>query len=121
MSNDQTHIRDSFAISHASTQPVVEIDFARYFECTKNFDMSEEEQRQLILALHKIMLAFVDLGFELNPIQHAGEGDHIVCGQSESEVDLSTQPLGDVVKSLVSRDENLNTAFRESSEGESVS
>lgn len=121
MSEHDMHIKDSFAISRASTKPVVEIDFARYFECTRDFDMSEEEQRQLILALHKIMLAFVDLGFELNPIQHAGEGDHIACGQSESEVDLSTQPLGDVVRLLASKDENLNTAFRESSEGESVS
>lgn len=121
MSREDIQLRDSFSVKQASAKPVVEIDFARYFECTKNFDMSEEEQRQLILALHKIMLAFVDLGFELNPIQHAGEGDHIACGQADHDGDLSAQPLGDVVKLLVSNNENLNTVFRESSEGESVS
>ena len=112
------HIKDSFTISNAASasarKPVVEIDFEKYFEFTKHFDMTEDQQRQLLQALHTIMLAFVDMGFELNPLQHATPSE-IACGQPKGDADQSTQSLGDVVKLIVSKDDELSTAFRKSS------
>ncbi len=116
---DKTHIADNFGKGQASSEvankPTVEIDFEKYFECTKHFDMSESEQRELIEALYKIMFAFVDIGFDLNPVQHVSS-EHIACGQTEQEINQADQSLGNVIKSIVSKDESLNQTFARSSE-----
>ena len=111
------HIKDSFTVSNAASasarKPVVEIDFEKYFEFTKHFDMSDEQQRELLQALHTIMLAFVDMGFDLNPVQHAMPSE-IACGQGGGDTDQSTQSLGDVVKLIVSNDDELSAEFHKS-------
>jgi hypothetical protein len=44
-------------------------DAARYQEYVKDFDLSEEQQRELLQTLWWIMVAFVDLGFGVDSVQ----------------------------------------------------
>jgi len=115
---DPPHIKDCFAVADTASasagNAVVEIDFEKYFEFTKDFDMTEDQQRALLQALHAIMLAFVDMGFDLSPVQDA-RAPEIACGQSKSGSDESAQTLGDVINSIVSDDKKLTAAFRKNS------
>ena len=43
-------------------------DFKKYQEHVKDFDLSEEEQTELLKTLWSIMTAFVDLGFGVDSI-----------------------------------------------------
>jgi len=85
-------IHDSAAAAPASPKhPVLEIDFLKYLELTKDFDMTEDQQRELIEALWDIMMAFVDMGFGIDAVTQA-------CGQ---DVEMSSiLPLleGDMVE-----------------------
>ena len=55
-------------------------------------DLSPAEQRELIETLWSIVLAFVDLGFDLSPVQQ-------ICGEAED-------PLADDPPDIVSLIEN---------------
>lgn len=52
------------------------LDWLPHFE---NEDIPEEQKRELIETLWHVVVAFVDLGFELNPHQQAGQQS---CGQN---------------------------------------
>lgn len=52
----------------------LEIDWKRYEAYLAEADLSEAEKRQFLEALWSIVVAFVDLGFEVHPVQ-------IACGQ----------------------------------------
>lgn len=48
---------------------VPECDVAKYHEHVKDFDLTEEEQGELLKSLWSIMAAFVDLGFGVDSVQ----------------------------------------------------
>ncbi|MEO1046406.1 MAG: hypothetical protein AAFX04_13265 [Pseudomonadota bacterium] len=97
-------------------RPIVEIDFAKYLEFTKDFDATEEEQRELIATLHKIMLTFVDMGFDLCPVQHVDVTQHS-CESFEEDNQDAAQSLQEVIRSLVASETSLTTAFDTQSKG----
>lgn len=110
-------IQDSSAAGDASSnRSVLEIDFAKYLECTKNFDATEEQQRELIISLYQIMLAFVDMGFDLNPVQHVSEAN-FACGQNGENSNSTPETLQFAIQSLLSNDDELKSAFADNSEG----
>lgn len=49
--------------------PPLKLDVARYEELLSDFDMSEEERAALLEAMWNIIVSFVDLGFDLHPLQ----------------------------------------------------
>jgi hypothetical protein len=49
--------------------PPLKLDVARYEELLADFDMSEEERVALLEAMWNIVVSFVDLGFDLHPMQ----------------------------------------------------
>lgn len=51
-------------------------DWLRYFEDT---DIPDAQKREMVETLWQIVVAFVDLGFELNPHQKVGQQS---CGQN---------------------------------------
>ncbi len=69
-------------------RPKLEIDWDAYGEMMEDSDMSEEDKRVLIETLWNIVVAFVDLGFDLHP----EEND---CGEPRS---LSPFPIKDIVE-----------------------
>jgi len=55
----------------ASGYQVLTFDAQTYCEYLSGFDLSEAEQAQVLEALWAIMVAFVDLGFRIHPVQQA--------------------------------------------------
>lgn len=49
--------------------PPLKLDAARYEAMLADFDMSEEERVALVEAMWNIVVCFVDLGFDLHPLQ----------------------------------------------------
>jgi hypothetical protein len=49
--------------------PPLKLDVARYEELLADFDMSEEERAALLEAMWNVVVSFVDLGFDLHPLQ----------------------------------------------------
>ena len=61
-----------------NTTPVraLHLDLARYQAMLDAPDLDEEQKRQFIEALWQVIVAFVDLGYQVHPVQQA-------CGQVE--------------------------------------
>jgi len=56
----------------AQDQPAIkppQCDLEKYHEHVKDFDLSEEEQSELLKTIWHIMAAFVDMGFGVDSIQ----------------------------------------------------
>jgi len=69
-------------------RPSLSIDWELYASMLQESDMPLEQQRELIQTLWAIVVAFVDMGFDLDPVQQ-------ICGESDD-------PLSDVPPDLVS-------------------
>jgi hypothetical protein len=52
--------------------PVLDVDKYRPF--IAEFDLTEEQERELLETLWKLMMSFVDMGFGLDPIHHILQG-----------------------------------------------
>ncbi len=74
-----TDLRGRFG---ASTKPVVHVDFARYQEFLDNTEMTEAQREEFLKALWSIIVAFIDLGFGIHPLQE-------VCGKHHQTDALS--------------------------------
>lgn len=61
--------------------------------------LSQEQKEQIITSIWQIMMAFVDLGFEVHPVQEA-------CGQVGSSLDLEGKTDSNESKPL-----DLSTTF----------
>lgn len=57
-------------------RPSLSVDWEVYAAMLEDSDMPLDQQRELIETLWSIVVMFVDLGFDLNPVQQ-------VCGQSD--------------------------------------
>ena len=57
----------------------VEFDYARYAHHLDGEDMSEDEKRECLGALWDILSEFVQLGFDVHPVQQAGAA--CTCGK----------------------------------------
>lgn len=70
-------------LSSPIPRPTLSLDWEVYAAMLENSDMPLDQQRELIETLWSIVVMFVDLGFDLNPVQQ-------ICGQSEDA--LSDDP-----------------------------
>ena len=98
----EKHMRNSEEISAMSgkltaSRPVVEIDFAKYEAYLDDPALSEKQKRELIEALWAIMLAFVDLGFGVHPVQEVSVQQ--ACGQMPKNKPESGQASQNQVQS----------------------
>ncbi len=57
------------AVADERLHPPLTLDFARYEALLADFDMSEEERAALLEAMWNVVVSFVDLGFDLHPLQ----------------------------------------------------
>jgi len=78
--------------------PLLTIDYALYEKVLEDSNASDEEKREFIETLWNVIVNFIDLGFEIHPLQQA-------C---EQPLDLSTLELSDV---LESKEPNPHKAF----------
>ncbi len=49
------------------------LDFEKYRQYVDHFDISEEDKRQLVESIWRIMESFVDQAFGLHPVQQCEE------------------------------------------------
>ena len=70
------------------TAPTLSIDWELYASMLAESDMPLEDQKELVETLWSIAVAFVDMGFDLSPVQQ-------ICGESE-------EALSDLPPDLVS-------------------
>ena len=57
------------AVADERCYPPLKLDVARYEELLDDCDMSVEERAALLEAMWNIVVSFVDLGFDLHPLQ----------------------------------------------------
>ena len=76
-------------------RPSLSIDWEFYAAMLEESDMPMDQQKELIETLWSIVVAFVDLGFEVSPVQQ-------ICGES-------SDPLADDPPDIVSLiNQNIN-------------
>lgn len=69
---------------HGIRHSVLEIDYALYERYLEESEWNDEQKREFIETLWSVVIQFVDLGFEIHPLQQA-------CGQN------GTDPSGELV------------------------
>ena len=77
----------------------IEFDIEKYRPHLEDVDITEDQKQELLEALWMIMTSFVDLGFQIHPVQQA-------CGQVEKAEPLPDLSGGDAVYS------NLKSSIR---------
>lgn len=87
-----------------------EIDFEKYLELTREFDATEEQQRELIASLWQIMMAFMDFKYGIHPVQSAMRE-----GSAANVQDVANgSSASAVLRSLIARSDDLKEDFAES-------
>ena len=59
---------------HASRRPALEFDPADYLRFLEDCEWTDDQKREFIEALWQIIVGFVDLGFDLLPVQQVMDG-----------------------------------------------
>jgi hypothetical protein len=72
--------------------PGLSIDWALYRRTLEDTELSDEDKEAFIEALWNIMVAFVDLGFRLNPLPE-------ICGEIDPLAALAEKSVLDMVNS----------------------
>lgn len=84
-------------------KPVITLDIEKYQHFLDNSGMNPEERRAFLEALWSIIVAFVDLGFGVHPLQEA-------CGQTaETLTSIDHQATGDARIDHVTLTQKFNT------------
>lgn len=89
--------------TEGSSRLALTVDWDKYANYLDNSDLAESEKREFLEALWSIVVNFVDLGFQINPVQQ-------VCGQ-ELQISKLPKPSPDDVLKL--KDHKSQNAFSE--------
>ncbi|MEM8692608.1 MAG: hypothetical protein AAGG57_12085 [Pseudomonadota bacterium] len=76
----------------SGTSRSLRVDIAKYQAMLDAPDLDEERKRQFIEALWQVIVAFVDLGFQVHPVQQA-------CGQVGNAAPENPDAAGNVLNS----------------------
>ncbi|MCF6301874.1 MAG: hypothetical protein L3J13_01510 [Devosiaceae bacterium] len=77
----------------STTRPALKLDVERYEEMLNDCDLTEEQRQEFLETIWSIIVGFVDLGFDIHPLQQA---DPDGCGQ---DLDLSLFMAENVISS----------------------
>lgn len=69
----EQHLTDQFS---SSARPTLSVDVALYRSYLEDSGLSEAQKEEFLRTLWGIVVSFVELGFEVHPLQEA-------CGQKE--------------------------------------
>lgn len=76
MTGDHNNKGKAPAAENTSPPRALTLDVALYESYLENTDMTEDERRVFLEALWSVIVGFVDLGFEIHPLQ-------LACGQND--------------------------------------
>lgn len=93
---------DSLAESFdASARPIVTVDVKKYQSWIDDSDLSEEKKEEFLQALWSIVVAFVELGFGVHPLQEAcGQNSETVSQKPKEDFDLVTSKRSDETENI---------------------
>ncbi len=77
----------------STTRPALKLDVARYEKMLGCCDVTEEQRQEFLETIWSIIVGFVDLGFEIHPLQQVTSEE---CGQ---DLDLTSFMAENVVSS----------------------
>lgn len=75
----------------SSAKRIVTLDLDKYQAHLDGLDISEERKEEFLRAMFSIVMTFVDLGFEVHPLQE-------VCGKDEIGTNRQTQKATNAVR-----------------------
>jgi len=58
-------------LNPVNDQPIVTVDYKEFESYLEEQDLTEDQKRELLQTLWNIVVAFIDFGFEIHPIQLA--------------------------------------------------
>jgi hypothetical protein len=90
-----------------TTHKALTLDLEKYQAMLDAPDMTDAQKEELLTALWSIMVAFVDLGFELKPSQNSQRES---CGLSESMDSVDPNDLSAMVYSHLSQQDEERSA-----------
>ncbi len=76
-----------------TSRPALKLDVERYEKMLNDCDLTEEQRQEFLETIWTIIVGFVDLGYEIHPLQQA---DVDGCGQ---DLDLTSFMAENVVSS----------------------
>lgn len=85
--------------NHPPNAPSLSIDWELYGAMLEASDMSDEDKKEMIEILWNIVVAFVDLGFGLHPVQQA-------CGKATPLDELQIQDVLSLMKDPSDHEQN---------------
>lgn len=89
---------------NVAAKPRFEIDVEKYQSYLDGSDLNDAQREDFLRALWSVILAFVDLGFGVHPVQQA-------CGQVEKSLDPAPQGDSDELNSgNITTNEHFNDA-----------
>lgn len=89
-----------------TNKPSLQVDWEAYAPMLEASDMSDAEKREFIQTIWELVVSFVDLGFEIHPVQQA-------CGKSISLDEISVDDM------LCLPSSNSKTEFNKSADPQS--
>ncbi len=85
-------------------QPSLTIDYALYEKYLNEADMTDTQKREFLDALWLVIVAFVDLGFGVHPLQQVSGAKEGECGQ----LDIPAEFLPDETSHMIECSQPLN-------------
>ena len=76
-----------------TTRPALKLDVERYEKMLNDCDLTEQQRQEFLETIWTIIVGFVDLGFDIHPLQQA---DPKECGQ---DLDLTSFMAENVISS----------------------
>ena len=90
ISAGQEDLRVTF---EAAARRIIKVDVERYQSYLDDTGMTDQQKKDFLQAMWLVMMSFVELGFEVHPIQH-------VCGKASSIGNESSANELDKVSSM---------------------
>lgn len=92
--NDQTPTFGGSLVASFDTaaKPIITVDVQKYQAYLDDPELSDAQKEEFLQALWSIVVAFVELGFGVHPLQE-------VCGQNDDEVFTGAKEAFDQVES----------------------
>jgi len=84
--NNKPDVAGSKADWEAGSPSVLNIDWRVYEDYLDDDSLSEEQKQEFLEGLWQIIVSFVDMGFELHPVQQAGVKNQELTAPDSADV-----------------------------------
>ncbi|HFE37485.1 MAG TPA: hypothetical protein ENK06_03565 [Gammaproteobacteria bacterium] len=110
MEKNNSKTRKQDAPDSISQRPGLTIDYDLYWHHLENSDLSDQQKRDFLDELWSIIVFFVELGFNVNPLQQAVDQSHKTgtCEQNHLIKEFIAAGTSDVIDSTKPKSHSVN-------------